>query len=348
MSFNNWYRYKLTCRTTTLSVYHRYPELRLYVPYDITQQLWTTIQRQEGVLVNRYINGNKITDYSYFAINKKTGKRRLVINAEAVKKYDLDTNTKYKICFTYKIPMKYIYRIEGYFSYDIETIKPANSRQFAVSYITPIIQDYDTILKVFKDAITEALGSDYYDLVVGGSGAIAGIRYLGYERLPSNINYELQQNTEVNYGYVIADYKMHYRPYNWSNISVETAKALIDYKLSYIGIDYDNTTLTEIETRLSLLKQYDIEIKYIDIYRTNHGYHVYIWLNKPIKPELQLEIRDMLGDDKNRLNIDIIKGKIGNFAGILFNTLFVKKWAIVNGKFEFISHETFIKRIKAI
>jgi len=339
-------QYKTYCKQTYLKVYHRYPRLRLYIPYNISEYLL----RQRGRFRTLYINDIDITNYVYVITEERTHRKRFIINAYATQKYNLNITTLYNICVKKEILPLQLYRYEFYFSYEETEEESANQRKFNVSFYSPTTLDYSEIVSAINDAILDSLGSDYLDIVIGIRQGVAIARYLGYETVKA-VEVELNDKTKVNFPYIVIDLQHHYRPYNWGNFTIQTARKLVRYKAKLITLDYDRVTLDFVYQQLKKLLNMDIKdnIKRIEIYSTTHGYHVYIYLYKGIKFKEQIDIRKELQDDPKRIEIDEYKYSIATttdyYSLPAINTLFKKKWQIVKGTPIEISSETFIRII---
>jgi len=338
--------YKTYCKQTYLRVYHRLPKLRLYIPYNISEYLL----RQKGHFRNIYINDIDITNYVFVATERKTHRKRFVINAYATQKYNLNTTTLYNICVKKEILPKQLYRYEFYFSYEETEEESEQQRKFNVSIYTPILLDYSELVDAIRDAILDSLGSDYLDIVIGIRQGVAVARYLGYETVKT-VEFELNENTKVSFPYIVIDLQHHYRPYNWGNFTIQTARKLVAYKSRLITLDYDKVDLNFVYQQLKKLLNMNIKdnIKRIEIYSTTHGYHVYIFLKKGILFKEQINIRKELQDDAKRIEIDEYKYSIATttdyYSLPAINTLFRRKWQIVKGTPIEISSETFIRII---
>jgi len=338
--------YKTYCKQTTLKVYHRYPRLRLYIPYDISEYLL----RQKGRFRTLYINDIDITNYSYIITERKTHRKRFIINSYATQKYNLNTTTLYNVCVKKEILPLQLYRYEFYFSYEETEEESEQQRKFNVSFYTPILLDYSEIISAINDAILDSLGSDYLDIVIGIRQGVAIARYLGYETVKA-IEVELNDKTKVSFPYIVIDLQHHYRPYNWGNFTVNTARKLLSYKARLITLDYDRVTIDFVYQQLKKLLNMDIKnnIRRIEIYNTTHGYHVYIFLKHGIKFKEQIDIRKELQDDAKRIEIDEYKYSIATptdyYSLPAINTLFRRKWQIVKGTPIEISMETLIRII---
>jgi len=339
-------QYKTYCKQTTLKVYHKYPKLRLYIPYDISEYLL----RQKGRFRNIYINDIDITNYAYVITERKTHRKRFIINAYATQKYNLNTTTLYNICVKKEILPLQLYRYEFYFSYEETEEESEWQRKFNVSFYTPITLDYSEIISAINDAILDSLGSDYLDIVIGIRQGVAIARYLGYETIKA-IEFELNDKTKVSFPYIVIDLQHHYPPYNWGNFTIQTNRKLLSYKSKIITLDYDRVDLNFVYQQLKKLLNMNIKdnIKRIELYSTTHGYHVYIYLHKGIKFKEQIDIRKKLQDDPKRIEIDEYKYNIAttiNYYSLpAINTLFRRKWQIVKGTPIEISSETFIRII---
>jgi len=337
---------KTYCKSTKLNIYHRKPALRLYIPFDVS----TSLLLEKGEYKALYINDNDITNYSYIITNKKTLKKRFVINAYATKKYNLNTNTEYNICIKKEIPIPYLYRYELYFSYKEDEENFAEQRKFNVSFYSSALLDFETITNMVRDAIIDSLGDDYYDIVIGMNNGIAIARYLGYERVEA-VDFDLLPTTEVNFPYIVIDLQQHYRPYNWGNFTTKMSKELLKYKSRLITLDYDDVDITYVEGKIYEISRMPIKdiIEHIELYQTTHGFHVYIYLTKEITFNEQIDIRTTLKDDEHRIEIDKYKYSIATttdyYSLPAINTLFKQKWEYHKGKFTTISTETLLRII---
>lgn len=107
-----------------------------------------------------------------------------------------------------------------------------------------------------------------------------------------------------------------------------------------IGVDLDT------HNELKLLKTY-FNAKFIGkdvkVYETLHGFHVHIFVKNNL--ETNLKVRECLGDDKNRLNFDWFKYRVG--MPIKLDVLFSFKVSFKEG---YSSHEVEVdeKNILAI
>lgn len=343
-------RFKTYCKETRLKVYHAKPRLRLYIPYDVSTSLYYRPGRFRRLL----INDNDITDYSYAIYNRKTHRVRFVISNAGVRRFNLNTASLYNVCVEKEILLWYRYL--WYMPYETTS---KDARHFEISvYFPDVINVYDA--EEYRNAaFTEGLGSSYYDTLF----KVLYIKYMGIEILP-RLRLRTVKETEVSQPYFVTDLEKHYYPYAWSNIQLNTIKNIMRYKLKMITLDYDGVDYDTVMNQLSAINNLEIKplIRYIDIYQTGKGYHVYIYLKRPITPNEILKYREMLGDDSNRIAFDRDKLYIaekaltaqskrnGVYALLGFNTLFYVKYHFnyETGKYEEISRETFLKRITQV
>ncbi|MEM2919009.1 MAG: hypothetical protein QXY62_05890 [Candidatus Altiarchaeota archaeon] len=76
-----------------------------------------------------------------------------------------------------------------------------------------------------------------------------------------------------------------------------------------------------------------------EIYKTRKGYHI-IWSGLPITFEKSIELRKKLGDDKNRIRLDLCGKK--RLKNVLFDEKTIRYYRInENGERELIKQETF-------
>ena len=63
-------------------------------------------------------------------------------------------------------------------------------------------------------------------------------------------------------------------------------------------------------------------LKEFSVYKTKRGWHIIIWLKKPVSDRQHFRLRKKFGDDFNRLNMDQDKNKHGIPIQVLFNKKF--------------------------
>lgn len=339
------YTIRRYCEQTYLRVYHRLPALRLYIPFDVSTKLHNARGRTQRILIGQPEDMHDITNYVYYIPSGRGRRGRYIINAYATAIYNLTTTEKYWVCVDKLIPFKPMYRYEYYFSIYAPEGTSMQDRIFNVSFYSPIELTINEIEENAREAVKDAL-KGYWDELLGFESTPATPKYLGVERV-NYVEFEFKDTTETDIPYIIVDLQHHYRPYTWCNFTTRTYQGLMSYKTSMITVDYDNKSLTEIETILGnfILENPDLPIKQIRIYQTNHGYHVYIFLKNIIKTKKIMDLRAKLGDDSNRLALDEYKLSLNYCSHPAFNTLFIKKWKYDKGIYELASHETLIKII---
>jgi hypothetical protein len=94
-----------------------------------------------------------------------------------------------------------------------------------------------------------------------------------------------------------------------------------------IKVDYDDNknriSVKRIREASLFIKKKKIEVIRVKVSRTGKGYHLRIWLNKPIGPYTTLKIQSILGDDpeRQRFNLIRVRKKMNGW-----NVLFTEKW----------------------
>jgi hypothetical protein len=91
-----------------------------------------------------------------------------------------------------------------------------------------------------------------------------------------------------------------------------------------IFVDWDGLKLDDFLNNLEVYLDFEkrINVKEVKFFQTNHGYHLKIYLEKSISMLQNLEYRAALRDDKNRINLSLLKyyisGNLRDFD-VLFN-----------------------------
>lgn len=70
-----------------------------------------------------------------------------------------------------------------------------------------------------------------------------------------------------------------------------------------ITLDYDNKNLLRLGWRLFCIT-WSLEFNGLVVKQTKRGYHVIIWLSKPVSNKEHFELRFRYGDDLNRIKLD--------------------------------------------
>jgi len=97
-----------------------------------------------------------------------------------------------------------------------------------------------------------------------------------------------------------------------------------------IKVDYDTNrnpiSIRRIRSVAKFLHKHKLDIVKIVVSTTRKGYHLRIWLDKPIGPYRTLRIQSLLGDDPQRQKFNRIRVRRKmNFWNILFNQKWIGK-----------------------
>lgn len=301
--------------TVKLRIYHRLPKLRLYVPETIVLD-YLKVGRPEKI----FINNVDVTGRVYYAGYRDY---RLVIPNDVVQQLNLKPGDTITLTVHVIRPEVISYHHVVYASYQKEKTPEKDVRKFEVHIFSERELSVEEAIEEAKSAFLDALGSDYEII-----WSLLYLRYVGWERIPVEVK-----------GYIVIDFKQHYAPYYWTDISLEKRAEIIKWRFNFVNVDVDEKNIARVRNIISSTRLLiPDKVEKIQVYTTRHGFHVRILLREWLKsrgPKAleenvaeNLRLREAFGDDAGRIGFDETKYSIHESLWCVCDVLFYKKYDV--------------------
>ena len=104
--------------------------------------------------------------------------------------------------------------------------------------------------------------------------------------------------------------------------TVTTRVLKIDLDIKHEYAEKYNLIQLFVETRKRLLESLGHKAIQIEVKKTQHGYHIWIELEKPVTVTEALILQFLLGDDHRRCNFNFLRLEVDEETALLYNILF--------------------------
>lgn len=320
-------RYSPPVRTFFSRLFHvltrtKAPELLYFSPQDTDQIIEVTggLQNIQSFVVNDKDIRNALS-LQWVRIGFRRY-RVIMVNSAGVALADLHpfVNYCFKITYYTEIPLTYMYVVyRQYHSGD----KDKDTREFQVCFFTDQFMEFDRVQKHADEIFEAVMGDEFAETME----TLTRPRYVGRETLTDVALFEVEfiPTRLVSEPYVIIDLMEHYTPYYWTNITKRGFSSLIRYREGRLTVDIDNKDQTLVTKSISdVIKAIGNEISRYDVWESRNGYHIVFTLKKPMDFGVSLKIREIAGDDEDRIIMDGIRYDISplleGVTGVLFDT----------------------------
>ena len=320
-------RYSPPVRTFFSKLFHaitRTPmPVTLYFSPEDTSEILSVIGKFENIQ-SFVVNGEDIKN----ALSVKwiwIGRTRyqvLMINSAGVALADLHPFVDYnfRIEFYTEIPLSYMYVVyRQYHAGD----RNKNTREFQICFFTDHFMKFDRVMKHAEEIFTAAKGEEYTEYVL----SLTRERYVGRETLANLAlsEIEFKPTSTIEEPYIIIDLTEHYNPYYWTNITDQGFVNMIRYRQYRLTIDIDEKDQSLVTKSIdTIVKAISTEISRYDVWESAKGYHIVFELNERMDFITSLKLREIGGDDQNRIIMDNIRYDINyrleGVTGVLFDT----------------------------
>ena len=246
----------------------------------------------------------------------------LMINSAGVALADLHPFVEYnfKIEFYTEIPLSYMYVVyRQYHAGD----RNKDTREFQICFFTDHFMEFDRVKKHAEEIFTAEMGESYTESVL----SLMRERYVGRETLADLAlsEIEFKPTPTIEEPYIIIDLAEHYNPYYWTNITNQGFANMIRYRQFRLTIDIDKKDQSLVTKSIdTIVKAIPGEIKRYDVWESKKGYHIVFQLNERMDFDTSLKLREIGGDDQDRIIMDGIRydidRKLEGVTGVLFDT----------------------------
>lgn len=298
------------------------PELLYFSPEDTDQIIAVTggLQNIQTFVVNGHDIRNAISLQQIRIGFKKY--RVMMINSAGVALADLHPFTEY--CFTISyytdIPITYMYVVyRQYHAGD----RDKDTREFQICFFTDTFMEFDRVMKHADEIFAAVMGDEFSETLL----TLTRPRYVGRETLTDLSLDEIQftPNRLVNEPYIIVDLMEHYTPYYWTNITKRGFYNMIRYREYRLTVDIDEKNQILVTKSINeVIKSVRSEVSRYDVWESLHGYHIVFQLKERMDFDTSIKIRELAGDDEDRIIMDGIRYDISplleGVTGVLFDT----------------------------
>jgi len=246
----------------------------------------------------------------------------LMINSAGVALADLHPFVEYnfRIEFYTEIPLSYMYVVyRQYHAGD----RNKDSREFQICFFTDHFMEFDRVKKHAEEIFTAEKGEEYTESVLW----LTSERYVGRETLVDLALSEIEftPTPTIEEPYIIIDLAEHYNPYYWTNITDHGFANMIRYRQYRLTIDIDEKDQSLVTKSINtIVKAIPDEIKRYDVWESKKGYHIVFQLEERMDFDTSLKLREIGGDDQDRIIMDGIRYDINwrleGVTGVLFDT----------------------------